>query len=31
MAELVPITEEERNGPLYKYFAREMAEPDPKK
>ncbi len=31
MAELVPITEEERNGPLYKYFAREMAEPNPKK
>jgi hypothetical protein len=28
---MVPITEEERNGPLYKYFMRDMVEPDPAK
>ena len=28
---MVPITEEERNGPLYKYFAREMTEAAPEK
>ncbi len=28
---MVPITEEEKNGPLYKYFIRKMAEPDPVK
>lgn len=28
---MVPITDQERNGPLYKYFARDMVEPDPAK
>ena len=28
---MVPITEEEKNGPLYKYYIREMAKPDPAK
>ena len=28
---MVPITEEEKNGPLYKYFIRDMVEPDPAK
>ena len=28
---MVPITDEERNGPLYKYFMRDMVEPDPAK
>ena len=28
---MVPITEEEKKGPLYKYFIRDMVEPDPAK
>ena len=26
---MVPITEEERNSPLYKYYIRDMVAPDP--
>ena len=28
---MVPITEEEKNSALYKYYIREMAAPDPKR
>lgn len=28
---LVPLTEEEKKSPLYKYFERDMVEPDPKR